>query len=76
MSFRGLHFKFHRHGKGPFHYSSEQNGFVFEIYPLTKSMERADNSTRIGLEIENLEMRMERLVKSNWVIKPGLTETE
>ncbi|CAL2101708.1 protein of unknown function [Tenacibaculum sp. 190130A14a] len=36
----GHKFDYHRHGNGPFHYASEQNGFVFEIYPLTKSMEK------------------------------------
>ena len=34
----GFEFDYHRHGKGPYHYAPEQNGFVFEIYPLTKSM--------------------------------------
>ena len=42
----GFEFTFYQHGKGPFHYASEENGFVFEIYPLTKSMEKADNSIR------------------------------
>src|SRR5688572_14810480 len=30
----GLSFTKHRHGRGPEHYASCVNGFVFEIYPI------------------------------------------
>ena len=56
----GFEFDYHQHGNGPFHYASEKEGFVFEIYPLTKSMKEADNSIRLGFEVENLV----RLVKN------------
>ena len=72
----GFEFDFHRHGNGPFHYASQQDEFVFEIYPLTKSMEKADNSIRLGFEIKNLRSKMDILKDTNWVIKSGLTETE
>lgn len=56
----GFQFKYHQYGNGPFHYASERNGFVFEIYPLSKSQNKADNSVRIGFVIENL--------KKKWII--------
>lgn len=61
---------------GPFHYAAEQNGFVFEIYPLTKSMEKADNSLRLGFDIPDLENKMLALEKSNWKIISKPKETE
>lgn len=72
----GFEFDYHQHGNGPFHFASEIDGFVFEIYPLTKSMEKADNSIRLGFNIEELETKMKQLENSNWVIKSPLSETE
>lgn len=72
----GLNFEYHQHGNGPFHYASEQSGFVFEIYPLTRSMEKADNSIRLGFDIEGLKTKMNDLKETNWIIKSDLTETE
>lgn len=72
----GFEFDHHRHGNGPFHYATEFNDFVFEIYPLTKSMTKADNSIRLGFEIENLEMKIKELENSNWIIKSPLSVTE
>lgn len=71
----GFEFEYHQHGNGPFHYASEKDGFVFEIYPLTKSMVKADNSIRLGFDVSNLEGKMEQLAKSDWVIKSPLSET-
>ncbi len=51
----GLEFKYHQHGKGPFHYSSELDKTVFEIYPLLKSQEKADNSLRLGFDVKELD---------------------
>ncbi|WP_196888769.1 VOC family protein [Aureivirga sp. CE67] len=72
----GFDFTYHRHGNGPFHYSSEIDGFVFEIYPLTKSMNKADNSLRLGFEIPDLESKMELLKLSNWEVISKIKETE
>lgn len=72
----GMDFEYHKHGNGPFHYASAQNGFVFEIYPLTKSMEKADKSIRLGFDIENLKQKMDDLNETNWIVKSELTETE
>jgi len=30
----GFSFKEEKHGKGPVHYASESNGYLFELYPL------------------------------------------
>ncbi|NME72936.1 glyoxalase/bleomycin resistance/extradiol dioxygenase family protein [Flammeovirga aprica] len=72
----GFDFDYHQHGNGPYHYAAEKNGFVFEIYPLTKSMEKADNSIRIGFDINDLEVKMMEIENSNWIIKSKLKETE
>ena len=64
----GFEFDYHQHGKGPMHYASEQDEFVFEIYPLAKSMEKADASTRLGFEVDNLEETITALEDSNWKI--------
>lgn len=72
----GHEFEYHQHVNGPFHYASEQDGFVFEIYPLTKLMDKADDSTRIGFDIKDLKISMNDLKETNWIIKSDLTETE
>ena len=72
----GLEFDYHRHGNGTFHYASEQDGFVFEIYPLTESMEKADNSLRLGFDIEDLRNKIIDLENSNWKILSEPKKTE
>lgn len=72
----GLKFAYHQHGNGPFHYASEQDEFVFEIYPLIQSIEQADNSLRLGFEIENLCGVIRDLETSNWIIRSEPKETE
>ncbi|WP_298517949.1 VOC family protein [uncultured Kordia sp.] len=71
----GFQFEYHQHGNGPFHYASEQNGFVFEIYPLTKSQQKADNSTRLGFDVANLEAKIKMLESSTWKILSKPKET-
>jgi len=72
----GINFDYHRHESGPFHYASEFNGFVFEIYPLAQSMTGADHSIRLGFEIENLNSKINALEGSNWKIISNPKETE
>lgn len=48
----GFSFVEEQHGCGPVHYSSENAGFVFELYPLVSS-ESVDN-TRLGFSVEGL----------------------
>lgn len=71
-----IEFDYHQHENGPFHYASEIDGFVFEIYPLTKSMIKADNSLRLGFEIPNLETKMNELENSSWKILSEAKKTE
>lgn len=59
----GLRFEFHKHRKGPMHYSSNTNGLVFELYPLLKGQKKADDSTRLGFEVTNLNLLIEKLDK-------------
>ena len=57
----GMSFVHHQHGSGPFHYSAEVDGTVFEIYPLSKGMDKADDSLRLGFIVGNLDELIGRL---------------
>jgi len=72
----GMEFQYHRHGNGPYHYSTELNGFVFEIYPLLKSQTVADKSLRLGFTVNNLEELVKILEKYNTKILKIPTKTE
>ena len=72
----GFQFQHHKHGKGPFHYAHEEKDFVFEIYPLKKSQETADNSLRMGFAIEELENSLEKLRQTNWKIISEVQDSE
>ena len=72
----GFSFVYHNHENGPFHYSTNINGVIFEIYPLTKSMTKADGSLRLGFDIENLENKLEELRKTDWNIISEIKETQ
>ena len=65
----GLSFTQHRHENGPLHYAAEQDNFVLEIYPLSKTQAIADNSTRLGFEIERLDKIIQQLQKEGIEIK-------
>jgi len=51
----GLAFEYHRHGKGPMHYSAEVDGVTLEIYPLKRSQTEADTTLRLGFTVEDLD---------------------
>ena len=72
----GFEFDYHKHGKGPHHYTSEKNGFVFEIYPLKKSITKAEENLRLGFDIPDLVSVIDRLKNTDWVIKSDISETE
>lgn len=61
----GFSFVYHQHGKGPFHYASEQEGFVLELYPLPHE-EVTTPTVRLGFAVENLEELLEQLHSSTW----------
>ncbi len=71
----GLKFTYHRHGMGPYHYSAEMEGLVFEIYPLKDSLEKTDGSLRLGFSVADPGLTLERVRKSDWIIKSELKET-
>lgn len=48
----GFSFVREKHGGGPLHYSSQDAGFVFELYPLAES-EQVDSS-RLGFSVGNI----------------------
>jgi predicted enzyme related to lactoylglutathione lyase len=50
----GLEFQKHRHGSGPEHYTSEQGGTVFEIYPRQNQAE-GSAGIRIGFRVPSID---------------------
>ncbi|MEM8891794.1 MAG: VOC family protein [Bacteroidota bacterium] len=72
----GFQFQYHKHATGPFHYAHEEKNFVFEIYPLKKSQEIADDSLRLGFSIERLEDSLEKLRQTNWKIISEVQDSE
>ena len=59
----GCSFEQHRHGKGPQHYSCQIAQTVLEIYPLAKGQDAADPNLRLGFEIEQFELVLEKLIE-------------
>ncbi len=58
----GLQFIKEKHGNGPEHYSSEYECTVFELYP---SNEKPTDNTRLGFQINNLEVALQALTISS-----------
>ena len=58
----GLRFTRHAHGSGPVHFSSEVDGFVFEIYPMT-SVSKPTDGTRIGFRVESVDAAITSLTQ-------------
>jgi predicted enzyme related to lactoylglutathione lyase len=56
----GLSFTKHAHGKGPEHYASESEGFVFELYPATPE-QPPTTSTRIGFAVTDVDALVAQL---------------
>lgn len=63
----GLSFVKHAHGAGPEHYTSEANGFVFEIYPA-RSNDAVTRHVRIGFEVDNVDAALAALLEAEAVI--------
>lgn len=72
----GIIFENHRHGTGPLHYAANVDNIVFEIYPLPKDKEKADDTLRLGFTIDNLDEVIDRLRNSNRKITKEPTMTE
>ena len=72
----GLAFDYHRHGDGPFHYTTQMGVTYLEIYPLPKSQTVADKTTRLGITVKNLD-GLVKLLRENGVkiiSEPAQTE--
>ncbi len=52
----GLSFDKEKHGNGPEHYSSENDGVVFELYPV-RDGSPLDN-TRLGFVVSDVEAKL------------------
>lgn len=72
----GIKFENHRHGTGPLHYTADIDDLVFEIYPLPKDKDKADDTLRLGFTVDNLDEVVERLRNSGRKIvkEPAMTE--
>ncbi|MBS0028878.1 VOC family protein [Chitinophaga sp. 22321] len=70
----GFQFHHHRHGNGPLHYASTNSNMLLEIYPLPKAITTADNTTRLGFTVEDLDMTMNNLPTES--IITAATQTE
>ena len=64
----GFKFDYHRHGNGPFHYASEDLGFVFELYP-TSIKQDTRLHPRLGFQIEISDALKQKLETTQWEIK-------
>lgn len=58
----GLVFDKHAHGKGPEHFASECEGFVFEIYPASASA-GSTLGTRIGFTVASVDETLAKLAE-------------
>lgn len=72
----GLSFHHHRHGNGPWHYSGQIQQTVFEIYPLSKTQSKADESLRLGFSIDDFDHIVEllRIRNTRFITEPIETE--
>ena len=72
----GITFQYHNHGDGPFHFVATLSDVVFEIYPLPASLQKADNSTRLGFEVEAIDILLPNIIKAGWGIHKNPTQTQ
>ncbi len=72
----GIKFSYHQHENGPFHYSADLDGLVFEIYPFLKRQSEADKSLRLGFSVKKLDILIESLKDENIEIVSNPTKSE
>jgi len=75
-SILGLNFEYHKHGKSPYHYSTEINETVLEIYPLAKNQNLPDNNLRLGFKIDDFDLKIAILKEKNIVFINEPIETQ
>ena len=57
----GLSFREEKHGNGPVHFSTLLGDTVLEVYPLPKSVQTSDATTRLGFTIDRVEDIVQKL---------------
>jgi lactoylglutathione lyase len=57
----GLSFAEERHGDGPLHFAARIGEVVLELYPLPADACPADDSTRLGFAVPNLDAALQSL---------------
>jgi predicted enzyme related to lactoylglutathione lyase len=72
----GCTFEQHRHGTGPLHYSCTIDKMVLEIYPLAKGQVAADPNLRLGFEVEEFEVVLEKLIEQGGTLIQAPYESE
>lgn len=70
-----IEFVYHKHGNGPYHYSTEINGLTMEIYKSSKN-NKQNTSTRIGFKVVDLNDVLERVGGSSGIIITNPTMNE
>lgn len=71
-----MQFQEENHGNGPIHFSANVQQTVFEVYPLPKSIEKVDNTTRLGFTIEQLDRTIQHLKAAGVPIVSEPKQTE
>ncbi|MAM86197.1 MAG: guanosine polyphosphate pyrophosphohydrolase [unclassified Hahellaceae] len=59
----GFIFVKEKHGGGPLHYSSQDAGFVFELYPLAEN--DAVGNSRLGFSVKDVQQVLSQLSIAN-----------
>lgn len=71
----GIHFDYHRHGNGPWHYSANIGPTVFEMYPLAINQTEGDKNIRLGFGIDHFESVLVQLRSAGVTFRePALTD--
>lgn len=64
----GLKLSKHSHGGGPVHYTYEESGHTFEIYPA-RDRETTATSVRIGFSVPSVDDLMDIVVRAGGTIR-------
>lgn len=70
-----LEFVYHQHENGPFHYSTDLGGIVFEIYPR-KSTNHSSNNLRLGFEVNSISNCLTKLKANGFVVNAKISINE
>lgn len=62
-----IEFVYHQHKNGPFHYSTDLGGVVFEIYPR-KSTSHSSSSLRLGFKVKSISNCLAKLKANGFAV--------